>query len=175
MSEMMWKVGEGKPYIAFIVAQDEKFQMAMRQELRDMAADRGLKLRETPALPKTKEKNPELRMTVVPKRVGHNRDFILVSTNNGSKGGVWKVLQHEQIIRECADKYRVSIQELIGARREKAMVKARFEAYHRMSDELGYSLPMIGKACGGKDHTSVLHGIRKYRKGLEQASMEKAA
>lgn len=172
MSEMMWNLVAGEKFTNFVVAQDMRFQAAMRDELRCMAADRGLILRDSPKLPSPVVTKREQGL---PRRSGHARDFMMVSEIMPSRGGIWKTFHHEQIIRDCAAKHNVSINELIGARREKAMVKARFEAYHRMSDELGYSLPMIGKACGGKDHTSVLHGIRKHRKGLEQSSMEKAA
>lgn len=167
----MWKVGEGKPYIAFIVAQDEKFQMAMRQELRELAKDRGLVLREKPVVTDSPPKRiPRLKMA------NTDRDFIFVRTNTPSSfGGIWQRAKHEQIIAECGDKYRVSREELIGQGRSRETVKARYEAYHRMSSELGYSLTMIGSVCGGKDHSSVHHGLAKYRKRLAELTMAEAA
>lgn len=69
-----------------------------------------------------------------------------------------------RIMQEVAHKYKVSIMEIKSARRHYAIVKPRQEFYYRAKLETLNSLPAIGKYCGGRDHTTVLHGVRKYAK-----------
>lgn len=38
-----------------------------------------------------------------------------------------------------------------------------------------YSLPTIGRFLGGRDHTTILHGVRAYRARLAQTSDQAAA
>ena len=70
-------------------------------------------------------------------------------------GPRWK-----HIIRDVAKRHRLTIDELIGPRRVKHLVTARVEAYHLLRRE-GYSMPQIGQRMGGRDHTTVLHGLTK--------------
>ena len=68
----------------------------------------------------------------------------------------------KQIIAEVASKYQVSISEICSHRRHREVVIARQEAMYRCKEETTCSLPMIGRALGGKDHTTVIYGIRKH-------------
>ncbi len=46
--------------------------------------------------------------------------------------------------------------------RSKHIVAARQEAMYRVRKErTDMSLPMIGRVFGGKDHTTILHAVRK--------------
>lgn len=76
------------------------------------------------------------------------------------------------ILEMTAKKYGVSIAEIKGVRRDKNIIKARHECFYRMSKELGYSLPKIGKIVGGKDHTSVLSGIRRHELRLKDPQID---
>jgi len=76
-------------------------------------------------------------------------------------GPMWKA-----IIREVAAKHNLSIDELIGPRRWKHLVTARLEAYHRLREH-GYSMPQIANRMGGRDHTTVLAGLRAYRERFD--------
>lgn len=93
----------------------------------------------------------------------HERDWIDVSVGSGYST---RVKSSRFIIEMTAKKYRVSVAEIKGHRRDKFIVKARHECFYRLSKELGYSLPQIGKMLGGKDHTSVLSGIRRHEMRL---------
>ena len=75
----------------------------------------------------------------------------------------------KQIIQETADKYGITVAELIGQCRCKHYVLARQEAGWRIRRECGYSLPRIGKLLGGKDHTTILHGCRAHEKRMASA------
>lgn len=78
------------------------------------------------------------------------RDFI-------PEPGHWK-----DIVDEVCAKHGVTRSEIMGIRRAMKLVAARQEAMYRMSRETSFSLPQIGKRLGGRDHTTVLHGIRRH-------------
>lgn len=65
-----------------------------------------------------------------------------------------------QIVREVANKYHMTPEDLISGRRTRPFAFARHEAMYRIKTERARSLPAIGRLLGGRDHTTVLHGIR---------------
>lgn len=69
----------------------------------------------------------------------------------------WKV-----IATEVAAKHKVRFSDMLSIRRTRAAVAARQEAFWRCREETSMSLPQIGRMFGGRDHTTVMHGIRKY-------------
>lgn len=79
---------------------------------------------------------------------------------------VWRIIEHDAIMNEVAAKHRTSIAQMQGYNRGRDVLKARYESYFRMRNELGYSLPMIGKVMGGKDHTGIMHGILCHEAAL---------
>lgn len=74
------------------------------------------------------------------------------------------------IIAEVAQKHGVSYDELISDRRQKRMIAPRFEAYWRCARETPASYPQIGRAFGNRDHTTILHGVRRHEKRLAEAA-----
>lgn len=74
----------------------------------------------------------------------------------------------KDIVRECCEEAGITEDEIKGERRSAHIVRARFKAIYRMSTELRWSLPRIGKYMGGRDHTSCLNALRKYRARLER-------
>jgi len=64
------------------------------------------------------------------------------------------------IVEEVAAKHGITYEDVVGHSRKRAIVLARREAIYRMRTETPLSLQQIGKALGGKDHTSVLHALR---------------
>lgn len=67
---------------------------------------------------------------------------------------------HEIQIAVC-DRYGLTPQELIAERRSRPLVRTRQVAMYLCSVLTGKSLPALGRSFGGKDHTTVLHAIRK--------------
>lgn len=65
------------------------------------------------------------------------------------------------IIEETGDWHGFSYVEMMSVGRQRALCNARFEAMWRCAAETTRSLPEIGRAFQ-KDHTSVLHGIRRH-------------
>lgn len=75
-----------------------------------------------------------------------------------------------RICEEVAEKHGLTVVELRSARRSKYVVRARHEAFWRCRQETTASLPQIGRHLGGKDHTTVLHGIRMHEKRMREAA-----
>lgn len=79
----------------------------------------------------------------------------------------------DNIIAEVARKWGVSLKEIVGKRRTRRVAWARFEAYYRLRMECDWlSLPMIGRKLGGRDHTSVLNGVRRYQELMASGEMQ---
>lgn len=66
------------------------------------------------------------------------------------------------IMRAVSFKHGVSITDMKSHRRPHNVVSARFELFARLYRKTEMSLPQIGRTIGGRDHTSVMHGIRKF-------------
>lgn len=67
-----------------------------------------------------------------------------------------------EIIKQVAAKHGVTVTDIISERRPKPVVIARHEAMWRCKQETTNSLPAIGRAFGGRDHTTALAAIRKH-------------
>lgn len=76
------------------------------------------------------------------------------------------------IIAEVADTYGFSIEELKGPGRTKGISNARQHAMWMMAQQDHLSLPQIGRFLGGRDHTTILHGIRQH--GARMKAAQKA-
>jgi chromosomal replication initiator protein len=77
-------------------------------------------------------------------------------------------LSIDQIIETVAQFYNLETKELIGRRRLKDIVTARHMAMYLAREETDASLPQIGRALGGRDHTTVLHGYEKIHGLVEE-------
>ncbi len=73
-----------------------------------------------------------------------------------------------EIIADVAKQTGLTVAMLTGDRRSKPIVAARHLAYWRAARETGASLAAIGRVFGDRDHTTIIHGIRKHeqRNGL---------
>ncbi|KQY13434.1 chromosomal replication initiator protein DnaA [Rhizobium sp. Root482] len=67
----------------------------------------------------------------------------------------------EDIQRVVAKHYNVSRQELVSNRRTRVIVKPRQIAMYLAKSLTPRSFPEIGRRFGGRDHTTVLHAVRK--------------
>ncbi|WP_426526862.1 helix-turn-helix domain-containing protein [Bradyrhizobium sp. McL0615] len=74
-----------------------------------------------------------------------------------------KTLKVREIQIAVCDRYGLTLQELIAERRFRPLVRTRQVAMYLCSALTGKSLPAIGRSFGGKDHTTVLHAIRKVK------------
>ncbi|RUZ11719.1 chromosomal replication initiator protein DnaA, partial [Mesorhizobium sp. M7A.F.Ca.CA.002.15.1.1] len=72
-----------------------------------------------------------------------------------------KRVRIEDIQRIVARHYNVSKTELLSNRRTRTIVKPRQVAMYLSKVMTPRSLPEIGRRFGGRDHTTVLHAVRK--------------
>lgn len=72
-----------------------------------------------------------------------------------------RVLAH-LILRDVSNRYDMSRDEILSQRRAPPVVKARHELYYLLKKHTLWSLPKIGDFCEGRDHTTILHGIRAH-------------
>lgn len=78
-----------------------------------------------------------------------------------------KVISIDYILDLCTKEFGVSVEDILGSARTKDIVLARQTAMYLCRDTMEMSLPAIGKAFG-KDHSSVLHNVKKMEKLLSE-------
>lgn len=69
----------------------------------------------------------------------------------------------DNIQRMVADYFKLKISELLSKRRNRSIARPRQVAMALCKELTGHSLPEIGEAFGGRDHTTVLHACRKIK------------
>ncbi|HID01410.1 MAG TPA: chromosomal replication initiator protein DnaA, partial [Piscirickettsiaceae bacterium] len=79
-----------------------------------------------------------------------------------------KMITLENIQKTVADYYKVRVADLLGKRRSRNVARPRQMAMALAKELTTHSLPEIGDAFGGRDHTTVLHAVRKVRQLREQ-------
>ena len=67
----------------------------------------------------------------------------------------------EEIIRKVADHYNLRMTDLMSARRSRSIARPRQVAMFLSKMLTSKSLPEIGRRFGGRDHTTVIHAVRK--------------
>jgi chromosomal replication initiation ATPase DnaA len=71
-----------------------------------------------------------------------------------------------EIVKSVADRHGVSISEIIGPDKRLRFVLARHEAMFHLRRDGSRSLPAIGRLLGGRDHSTVLNGVRRHAERL---------
>ncbi|PZX25023.1 chromosomal replication initiator protein [Rhodobacter capsulatus] len=67
----------------------------------------------------------------------------------------------EEIQRKVAEHYNVRLSDMIGPKRLRTIARPRQVAMYLSKHLTTRSLPEIGRRFGGRDHTTIMHGIRK--------------
>jgi len=67
----------------------------------------------------------------------------------------------ERILDVVAAVSGIGVATLRGRQRTRPVARARQAAYWMLAHHTSLSLPAIGARLGGRDHTSVLHGLRR--------------
>ncbi|MFF5177070.1 chromosomal replication initiator protein DnaA [Micromonospora sp. NPDC000316] len=88
------------------------------------------------------------------------RDFI--------PDGAGPEITADQIMVSTADYFGVSLEDLRGQSRSRVLVNARQVAMYLCRELTELSLPRIGQAFGGRDHTTVMHADRKIRQQMAE-------
>jgi chromosomal replication initiator protein len=74
-----------------------------------------------------------------------------------------KLVTIENIQKTVADYFNVRVGELLSERRSRSVARPRQMAMALAKELTSHSLPEIGQAFGGRDHTTVLHACRRIR------------
>jgi len=82
--------------------------------------------------------------------------------------GTRKPINVDRIQLLVADFYNITLEDMKSKRRDKHIVFPRQVAMFLVREETPSSLPAIGKAFGGRDHTTALHSIEKIANELKE-------
>ena len=82
-----------------------------------------------------------------------------------------KVLSLDEIIKLVAEHFQVRVSEMKSKKRTRNLVQPRQIAMYLCRHVANASFPEVGKAFGGKDHTTVLHACRQVEE-RRQADMK---
>lgn len=67
----------------------------------------------------------------------------------------------EEIQRRVSEHYNIRLSEMIGPRRVRTIARPRQVAMFLAKQLTSRSLPEIGRRFGGRDHTTVMHGVKR--------------
>lgn len=76
------------------------------------------------------------------------------------------MLHAEDVIETVCQFYQIKPTQLKGPKRDASLVKPRQIAMYLLKEELRLTLVEIGNVLGGRDHTTVMHGVDKVAKLL---------
>ena len=67
----------------------------------------------------------------------------------------------EEIQRQVSEHYNIRLSDMIGPRRMRSFARPRQVAMYLCKQMTSRSLPEIGRRFGGRDHTTVMHGVKR--------------
>jgi chromosomal replication initiator protein len=76
-------------------------------------------------------------------------------------------LTSDSIISTVIQYYELPRSELLGPSRRQPLARQRQIAMYICREQTGLSLPRIGAAFGGRDHTTVMHAVEKITNLLQ--------
>ena len=79
-----------------------------------------------------------------------------------------KLVTIDNIQRTVAEYYKIKVSDLLSKRRSRSVARPRQVAMALSKELTNHSLPEIGDAFGGRDHTTVLHACRKVKQLREE-------
>jgi chromosomal replication initiator protein len=71
------------------------------------------------------------------------------------------------ILRAVCAEFDIAEKDLLGRQRKREIVRPRHVAMYLLREQTESSLVEIGRTMGGRDHTTVLHGVERIEKDLE--------
>ena len=79
-----------------------------------------------------------------------------------------KLVTIDNIQKTVAEYYKIKVADLLSKRRNRSVARPRQIAMALSKELTNHSLPEIGDAFGGRDHTTVLHACRKIKSLREE-------
>jgi chromosomal replication initiator protein len=80
-----------------------------------------------------------------------------------------KLVTIDNIQKTVAEYYKIKVADLLSKRRSRSVARPRQLAMALAKELTNHSLPEIGDAFGGRDHTTVLHACRKINQLKEES------
>lgn len=77
-------------------------------------------------------------------------------------------VEPDEVVRRVADAFNIPVERILGRDRSKQVALPRQIAMYLLRQENNISLPQIGEALGGRDHTTVMYGCDKIAEMLER-------
>jgi len=89
----------------------------------------------------------------------------LLGTSNGGES-YRRPVKPREIISSVASYFDIKVSELLGSKRLKQIALARQISMYLLRNDLKLPLMEIGRLLGGKDHSTIIHGVEKITKLL---------
>lgn len=77
-------------------------------------------------------------------------------------------IDQKRVLNEITEYFNVKMSDLAGPRRQKELVLPRQIAMYLLYEECKLPQEKIGEILGGRDHTTVLHGVEKIRQAVSR-------
>lgn len=86
-----------------------------------------------------------------------------------------KHITPKQVVERTAKHFQISLDDILGPKRDKDIVVPRQVAMYMLRSELHLSFPKIARELGRKDHTTAIHSVEKIEKEATEDANIKAA
>lgn len=77
-------------------------------------------------------------------------------------------LDHKKVISGINQYFNIKMSEITGPRRKKGLVLPRQLAMYLLYEECKLPYERIGEVLGGRDHTTIMHGVEKMREATQR-------
>ena len=84
-----------------------------------------------------------------------------------------KIPHADEVIDTVCEYYNIKPTQIKGAKRSAALVKPRHLCMFLLKEEAHLTFVEIGNVLGGRDHTTVMHGVEKVKKMVEKEANAK--
>jgi chromosomal replication initiator protein len=101
---------------------------------------------------------------------GVEPDLQIVTSMFEGASGRPKHISSRSIIERTAKHFHISIEDILGPKRDKDIVVPRQIAMYMLRSELHLSFPKIAHELGRKDHTTAIHSIEKIQREISYDS-----
>ncbi len=88
-------------------------------------------------------------------------DLALAKSVLGANRARPKHISPKQVVERTAKYFQISVDEILGPKRDKDIVVPRQVAMYMLRSELHLSFPKIARELGRKDHTTAIHSVEK--------------
>ena len=92
----------------------------------------------------------------------------LASKALNASGMPKKSIRPEEVIKIICDFYEIKSTQLKGVKRDARLVRARQACMFVLKKDVGLTYSEVGNILGGRDHTTIMHGVSKIENLLSQ-------